>query len=205
MIPALGRSAGMETSQKRRVLSILAVGGVAGAALATGVVGASGGLGSPDEAAASALEPFDSCDELSEYAHEHRWAYNAYPYGVTTDVMFRSSAGARGGQRRARRRARGRLPRHAGPERDRHEHAGDRDRRARHREALGDDALPRPRQGASLLRRLGRFSRAPRRDRARGRLEHTAPDRGRHGAGRVGRLRQQTRHPDRVRGRSRHL
>ena len=93
-IPALGRSPGMETPQKRRVLSILAVGGVAGAALATGVAGGSGGLGNPDEAAASALEPFDSCDEILEYAREHRWAYNAYPYGVTTDVMFLSSAGA---------------------------------------------------------------------------------------------------------------
>jgi uncharacterized secreted protein with C-terminal beta-propeller domain len=93
-IPALARSAGMETHQKRRVLSILAVGGVAGAALATGVVGGSGGLGDPDEAAASALEPFDSCDELLEYAREHRWAYNAYPYAMEGDVAFLSSAGA---------------------------------------------------------------------------------------------------------------
>jgi uncharacterized secreted protein with C-terminal beta-propeller domain len=84
----------METPQKRRVLSTLAVGGIAGAALATGVVGGSGGLGDPDEAAASALEPFSSCDELAEYAREHRWAQNTYPYAMEGDVMFLSSAGA---------------------------------------------------------------------------------------------------------------
>jgi len=81
----------METSLKTRALSILAVGGVAGVALATGVVGGSGGIGGPDEAEASALEPFSSCDELLEYARDHRWARNAYPYAVTTDVAFMSA------------------------------------------------------------------------------------------------------------------
>ena len=90
----LGRSAGMETPAKRRALSILAAGGVAAVALATGVVGGSGGLGNPDEAAASALEPFSSCDELLEYAREHRWARNAYPYAMEGDVVFNSSVGS---------------------------------------------------------------------------------------------------------------
>ena len=81
----------METSLKARALSILAVGGVAGVALATGVVGGSG-VGGPDEAEASALEPFSSCDELLEYTRDHRWAQNGYPYAVTTDVAFMSSA-----------------------------------------------------------------------------------------------------------------
>lgn len=84
----------METRTKARVLSILAAGSVAGTALATGVVGDSGGLGGPDEAEASALEPFSSCDELLEYVRDHRWARNAYPYVVTDDMALLSAGGA---------------------------------------------------------------------------------------------------------------
>ena len=64
---------------------------MAGVALATGVVGGSG-VGGPDKAEDSTLEPFSSCDELLEYARDHRWAQNGYPYAVTTDVALTSSA-----------------------------------------------------------------------------------------------------------------
>jgi uncharacterized secreted protein with C-terminal beta-propeller domain len=92
----------MEAKTRARGLAVIAAGGIAGVALATGVVGGSGGLRDPDEAAASALEPFSSCDQLLEYAREHRWAQNPYPLategvavlnasGVAEDTAFRAA------------------------------------------------------------------------------------------------------------------
>src|SRR5688572_9333474 len=92
----------MEAKPKARTLSVIAAGGIAGVALATGVMGGSGGLADPDEAAASALEPFSSCDQLLEYAREHRWAQTPYPYAtegvgvmaagaVAEDTAFRAA------------------------------------------------------------------------------------------------------------------
>ncbi len=100
-IPALGRSAGMETSLKSdALLSILAVGGVAGVALATGVVGGSGGLGRPDEADASALEPFSHATSFWNTRATIAGRTNAYPYAVTTDVAFMSLPTGAGGGRK---------------------------------------------------------------------------------------------------------
>ncbi len=73
-------------------MSILAVGGAAGIALTVGLAGGPGGLGGPDDARGSALQPFDTCDELLDYAREHRWARNAYPYPAGGDVVFQASA-----------------------------------------------------------------------------------------------------------------
>ncbi|HYH61395.1 MAG TPA: beta-propeller domain-containing protein [Solirubrobacterales bacterium] len=72
----------MEAQTTRRALSVLAIGGISAAAIATGVVGGDGGLGGgPDEA--SALEAFSSCDELQEYARDHEWANAPYPYATS--------------------------------------------------------------------------------------------------------------------------
>ncbi len=86
-IRRLGRSGDMKTKTKTRTLSLLAAGGAAGVALATGIFGGPGGLGDPDEAAAATLKPFSSCEELLDYARDHRWARNAYPY-MEGDVAF---------------------------------------------------------------------------------------------------------------------
>lgn len=80
----------MEPKTTTRVLSILAAGGIAGAALATGVLG---GSGAPERAEASALEPFSSCEELLEYARNHRWANNPYPIAMEGDVILNAEAG----------------------------------------------------------------------------------------------------------------
>ena len=195
----------METPQKRRVLSILAVGGVAGAALATGVVGGSGGLGIPDEAAASALEPFDSCDELLEYAQEHRWAYNAYPYAMEGDVAFLSSAGA----------AEDSAFRAAIPNADSLGAIGPGETGTNTQEDGIDEPDIAKLSGTTLFRVQGKALRSydVSGDSAElldeieleGGIEHAASDCGRQGAGHLGRLRQQARHPNRVRCRSRHL
>ena len=92
-IPAFARSEGMKSSVKAAGVSLLAAAGLAGAGVATGVIGGSGGLGGPDTAAAQMLEPFSDCDELLEYAHEHRWARNAYPYAGGGDVAVMSLEG----------------------------------------------------------------------------------------------------------------
>ena len=93
-IRPFGRSPGMEKQTKARALSILAVGGIASAALATGLIGGNG-VGGPDEASAEALEPFSSCDQLLEYADDHRWANDTYPIAMEGDVMFSAAeAGA---------------------------------------------------------------------------------------------------------------
>ena len=82
----------MEALSTRRALSVLAVTGVAGAAIVTGLVGGEDGLGGgPDEAAA--LEAFSSCDEILEYAEDHEWARDAYAYGGG-DVIMNAEAGA---------------------------------------------------------------------------------------------------------------
>ncbi len=98
MIRPFGRSPGMEKQAKTRALSILAVGGIASAALATGLVGG-GGVGGPDEASAEALEPFSSCDQLLEYADDHRWANNTYPIAMESDVMFSAAEAGDGALR----------------------------------------------------------------------------------------------------------
>jgi uncharacterized secreted protein with C-terminal beta-propeller domain len=94
-IRPFGRSPVMEKQTKARALSILAAGGIAGAALATGAVGGDG-VGGPDEASAESLQPFSSCDQLLEYADDHRWANNTYPVAMEDEVMF-SAAEAGGG------------------------------------------------------------------------------------------------------------
>ena len=65
------------------------MGAAAGAALATGFAVGPGG---PNEAEASTLEPFSSCEELVEYAREHRWARNPYPYAVAEDAALLPAA-----------------------------------------------------------------------------------------------------------------
>jgi len=90
MILRLGRSGGMEPKSKTRALSILAAGGVAATALATGIVGGSGS--GPDEAAAAALEPFSSCEELLEYARDHRWSREAATLYREGDVILNAGA-----------------------------------------------------------------------------------------------------------------
>jgi uncharacterized secreted protein with C-terminal beta-propeller domain len=79
----------METKHKGRALTLLALGGVASAAIATAIIGGSGT--SVERASAAELEPFSSCDELLTYARDHRWARNAYPY-MEGDIAFAASA-----------------------------------------------------------------------------------------------------------------
>ena len=92
------------------------------------------------------LETFSSCDELQEYARDHAGRNARLPYAtsggaiVCEDARWPPRPCARAAPRRHHRRSR--------PERDRHQHAGGRDRRAGHREALRHDALPR--QGETL-------------------------------------------------------
>ncbi|MDQ3571753.1 MAG: beta-propeller domain-containing protein [Actinomycetota bacterium] len=69
-----------------------------GVAWAGGAFGPSGGL---DPAAAASLEPFDSCEQILEYADEHRWARAPYyPMGgpmVIEDGAVPAVAAAEGG------------------------------------------------------------------------------------------------------------
>ena len=87
---AVARSAGMGPTGKRGGLLL------AGAAATAGIAWASGafepaGLG-PDPAAAADLRPFDSCEEVLDYADEHRWARGYYPGGpvILEDTVARA-------------------------------------------------------------------------------------------------------------------
>lgn len=66
------------SNHKRSALSILAAGAVVGGVAITAGGGSS--LIDPDPASASGLEQFNSCEGVLEYAKEHRWAEDAYPY-----------------------------------------------------------------------------------------------------------------------------
>ena len=89
----------METRSKTRALAILAAGGTAAVAIA--LAGGPEGLGGPEDAGASALEPFASCDEILEYADEHSWARNAYPYAISEDTAIAPAAMAANSSARA--------------------------------------------------------------------------------------------------------
>lgn len=87
----------METSSRSApVLSILVLCGLV-AAVALWAIGGSDALG-PDPAAAAALEPFDSCEEVEDYVDDHRWALGAGPYGpdvaVDGDVVLNTAEAA---------------------------------------------------------------------------------------------------------------
>ena len=70
-----------------------------GAAWVGGAFGTPGGLG-PGSAAAATLEPFDSCEQILSYAHEHRWAETPYypmAGGMPEDGAIPAVAAAEGG------------------------------------------------------------------------------------------------------------